>query len=235
MAARSVFLQVVVLFCLLSLCHVSAQGPTTLSISFPDSFVTPREGGGATGFGLTFNPPQTATSGTIDANVISCGSAGLPSNVAIANTSITSTPAVYTVSANTSRGFAGAVTITNIVLSVTTPPFPVNQTDGSYSVEISNGTLFIGRVNGTLTGRPLDFSNKQFSFSNPPSLPVTGNFKALPGGTLSMSASLNLQVLISQIVAAAGFSGSQLTASDTSGGAIRLVTSLLASGPDPCK
>jgi hypothetical protein len=39
----------------------------------------------------------------------------------------------------------------------------------------------------------------------------------------------------SEIVAAAGFSGSQLTASDTSGGTIRLVTSLLATGPDPCK
>lgn len=62
MAARPVFL-VAALSCLLSLCHVSAQGPTTLSISAPASFVTPREGGGATGFGLTFNPPQTAMSG----------------------------------------------------------------------------------------------------------------------------------------------------------------------------
>ncbi|GAQ84315.1 hypothetical protein KFL_001840140 [Klebsormidium nitens] len=197
MAARFVLLATC-LFCLFCAGGVRGQGNTNLSISGVDSTVAPRFSGGPTGFSLNFNPPQTETTGVIQLNIIACGSAALPLNVSVVGTNITSSPPVFTVSANTTRGFAGTVTVANVSLNVSTPPFPVNQSDGSYSIEFTGGTIYIGRVNGTLTGQDIDVRDRDLLFNNTPRLNVTGTFKAQPGGSLQMSASLNAQVLVSR-------------------------------------
>lgn len=71
----------------------------------------------------------------------------------------------------------------NRVLLSAAPSFPVNQTDGSYTVTPNPGSVaHVARVNGSLSGKSFDESNINVVFQSAGSLAqvqITGSFRPL--------------------------------------------------------
>ncbi|GAQ90512.1 hypothetical protein KFL_006500060 [Klebsormidium nitens] len=236
-ATSSSLLLLSLVFALWDFSPVAGQS-TTLTVAGPNSTATPRLAG-ANALDITFDPPVVQVTGVLTVDVLACGLVpGLPTNAAIGSTSLMTAPPTVTASATARGTNIGSLTISGASLNVSTPTFPINQTDGTYTVAPNSGTVVhVARANGSLTGKPFDESGINIVFQSGGTLPavqITGTFRPLPPGLLEMTATSTVQVPLNQVVTAVGLGGSELVRNDTAGGSIQLVFSLVATGPDPC-
>ncbi|GAQ90513.1 hypothetical protein KFL_006500070 [Klebsormidium nitens] len=227
------FLRVLVLLLVCGACWsgAAAQGPANLTLVQANSTATVEQQGAAT-LSLKFTPSTVQLAGIVEINATSCSGAGLPADVVLLGTNISTLPPNINISASSLGSNIGSFSLTNLTLNISALSFPVNPSNGSFQVVVNTGTAHVDALNGTLTGNQINQMDVSLQFQNQSAV-VNGSFVKTAGG-LDMRASSVVTIPLSEIVDAAGFGGNALVTTATAGGSIQIPINLLASGNNTC-